>query len=144
MRLRLLPFSTRYAAQDLTGNIFRDYKLTASDKSYTLELNDFRLFNINDMEGEDGKVRKVNIGPSVTFKLRDETGQALEYQNYMTPINIKGQQYLVSGVRASPGAPFEYLHPPLDSKGSTQRFMRFLADLAESGPGQCGGTGHYA
>lgn len=127
--LRLHPFSSQYAPQDMEGNIFRDYNLSSSDKKYTLELKDFRLFNINDMEGADGKVKKQNIGPSVTFKLRDETGQAMEYQNYMNPVTIKGQNYFISGVRASPNEPFRYLHIPVDANGGVERFMRFLSDL---------------
>jgi cytochrome c biogenesis protein len=129
--LHLLPFNNRYTAQNLEGNIFRDYNLTSSDKKYKLELGDFRLFNINDMEDANGKPKKVNIGPSVTFKLRDETGQAMEYQNYMNPVNIKGQYYLISGLRTSPGEPFRYLHIPLDAKGSPSRFMHFLSNLQD-------------
>ncbi|WML91910.1 cytochrome c biogenesis protein ResB [Thiothrix lacustris] len=129
VKLRLQPFSTRYAAQDLDGKIFGDYKLTSSDQQYTLELKDFRLFNINDMEGDEGKVTKKNVGPSITFKLRDATGQAIEYQNYMNPVSIKGQYYYISGVRTSPGEPFRYLHIPLDPKGSKDRFFKFLTNM---------------
>jgi cytochrome c biogenesis protein len=132
VNLRLHPFSSQYAAQDVEGNIFRDYKLSSSAQSYTLELKDFRLFNINDMEDASGKVKKRNIGPSVTFKLRDATGQATEYQNYMSPVNLKGQNYFISGMRASPGEPFRYLHIPLDAKGSVDRFMLFLSNLQNS------------
>lgn len=127
--LRLYPFSNQYAPQDIEGNIFRDYTLSSSDKKYTLELNDFRLFNINDMEDADGKVKKQNVGPSVTFKLRDETGQAMEYQNYMNPITIKGKNYFISGVRTSLNEPFRYLHIPVDANGGLERFTRFLSDL---------------
>ncbi|MDD5393296.1 MAG: cytochrome c biogenesis protein ResB [Thiothrix sp.] len=129
INLRLHPFNSQFAVQDVEGNIFRDYKLSSSTQNYTLELKDFRLFNINDMEEPDGKVKKRNIGPSITFKLRDATGQAMEYQNYMNPVNIKGQNYLISGVRSSPADPFRYLHIPVDTKGGTGRFMRFLSDL---------------
>ncbi|OQX06670.1 MAG: cytochrome C biogenesis protein ResB [Thiothrix lacustris] len=129
VKLRLHPFSSRYAAQDVEGKIFGDYKLTSSDQQYTLELKDFRLFNINDMEDETGQVKKKNIGPSITFKLRDATGQAMEYQNYMNPVSIKGQIYYLSGVRASPAEPFRYLHIPVDSKGGMERFMRFLSNM---------------
>ncbi|QTR53546.1 cytochrome c biogenesis protein ResB [Thiothrix unzii] len=128
VNLHLHPFSTRYAAQDMQGNVFRDYNLSSSDKKYKLEINDFRLFNINDIE-EDGKAKKKNIGPSVTFKLRDETGQAMEYQNYMNPVTIKGQHYFISGVRTTPNEPFRYLHIPVDPKGGMERFMRFLSDM---------------
>lgn len=129
VKLRLLPFNSHYAPQELDGNIFRDYNLTSSDKQYKLELTDFRLFNINDMENAEGKVEKHNIGPSVTFKLRDATGQAMEYQNYMNPVEIKGQLYYISGVRSTPNEPFRYLHIPLDPKGGAERFMRFLANM---------------
>jgi cytochrome c biogenesis protein len=81
------------------------------------------------MEGDEGKVTKKNVGPSITFKLRDATGQAIEYQNYMNPVSIKGQYYYISGVRTSPGEPFRYLHIPLDPKGSKDRFFKFLTNM---------------
>lgn len=132
VKLRLLPFNSRYAPQDLDGKIFRDYNLKSSDQQFTLELTDFRLFNINDMEDAEGKVKKQNIGPSITFKLRDATGQAMEYQNYMNPVSIKGQTYYISGVRSTPAEPFRYLHIPVDPKGGTERFMRFLSNMQDA------------
>lgn len=129
VNLRLHPFSNQYTTQDLQGNIFRDYNLTSSSQQYKLELTDFRLFNINDMEQDDGTTKKINLGPSVTFKLRDATGQAMEYQNYMNPVDIKGQIYYISGVRSTPAEPFRYLHIPVDPKGGMDRFMRFLSNM---------------
>lgn len=131
LKLRLHPFSSQYAAQDLDGNVFRNYNLSNGEQQYKLELNDFRLFNINDMEDAKGKVKKTNIGPSITFKLRDATGQAMEYQNYMNPVSIKGQNYYISGVRTTPNEPFRYLHIPVDPKGGTERFMRFLSNMQD-------------
>lgn len=43
----------------LTGNVFRNYKVASTDKKYTLELTDFRLFNINDMEDANGNLLNV-------------------------------------------------------------------------------------
>ncbi|MEZ5451845.1 MAG: cytochrome c biogenesis protein ResB [Thiothrix sp.] len=129
VKLRLHPFSTQYATQDIEGKVFQDYNLSSSTQQYKLELNDFRLFNINDMEQADGKIKKQNIGPSITFKLRDATGQAMEYQNYMNPVSIKGQNYYISGVRGSPAEPFRYLHIPVGPKGGVDRFMKFLANM---------------
>lgn len=128
-KLRLHSLSNRYASQDVDGKIFRDYTLTSSDQQYKLELNDFRLFNINDMEDGTGNIEKENVGPSITFKLRDVTGQAMEYQNYMNPLSIRGQNYYISGVRTTPNEPFRYLHIPVDPKGSMERFMRFLSNM---------------
>ena len=132
LNMTLYPFSTRYAKQDLSGNVFKDYELSSTDRKYTLELDDFRFFNINDMEEPDGTTKKRNVGPSITFKLRDATGQAMEYQNYMNPVSIQGHNYFVSGLRTSPGEPFHYLHIPVDSKGGVERFMRFLSDLQDA------------
>jgi len=129
VKLRLNPFSSKYAAQDVEGKIFGDYKLSSSDRKFHLELTDFRLFNINDVDLPDGKTKKQNVGPSITFKLRDESGQATEYQNYMNPVPVGGKSYFISGVRGSPAEPFRYLHIPIDSKGSIDRFMRFLSNL---------------
>lgn len=129
VKLRLLPFANPNAPEELDGRIFRDYSLSHSGQTFRLELTDFRLFNINDMETADGKVEKRNIGPSVTFKLRDATGQAKEYQNYMNPVEIKGQFYYISGVRDTPNEPFRYLHIPLDAQGGMGRFNRFLANI---------------
>jgi cytochrome c biogenesis protein len=43
-----------------------------------------------------------NVGPSVSYKLRDKTGQAREYQNYMQPVTIDGATVFLAGMRASP------------------------------------------
>ncbi|MDR2690582.1 MAG: cytochrome c biogenesis protein ResB [Azoarcus sp.] len=56
----------------------------------------------------------TNVGPSYSFKLRDSAGQALEFNNYMLPIQLEGRWYLFSGVRASQAEPFRYLRIPLD------------------------------
>lgn len=129
INFKMHPFDAQTPAVDLQGKVFRDYPLTHNGQQFTLEVNDFRLFNINDMEQDDGSFEKQNIGPSVTFKLRDATGQALEYQNYMNPITLKGQHYFISGVRTSQAEPFRYLHIPVDSTGGLGRFMRFLANI---------------
>jgi cytochrome c biogenesis protein len=55
-----------------------------------------------------------NIGPSVTFKLRDKQGQAVEFHHYMAPIQQDGVSYLVAGVRSKVSEPFQYLRLPLD------------------------------
>src|SRR5690606_20885444 len=39
----------------------------------------------------------VNVGPSVTYKLRDNAGQAREYQNYMMPVTLGGQPVFLLG-----------------------------------------------
>lgn len=71
----------------------------------------------------------TNIGPSITYKLRDEAGQAREFQNYMLPIDVDGGRYFLAGVRDTPAESFKYLRLPVDEKGELDGFMRFRAAL---------------
>jgi cytochrome c biogenesis protein len=43
-----------------------------------------------------------NVGPSVTYKLRDAAGQAREFNNYMLPVELDGQRVFLAGVRDTP------------------------------------------
>jgi cytochrome c biogenesis protein len=100
--------------------------------SYTVEWSGFRPFNVENISaGQDVRaVNKAesfnekfsvgldkhlgsaaknahnkdlkNVGPSVQYKLRDKTGQAREYQNYMQPVTIDGATVFLAGMRVSP------------------------------------------
>jgi len=70
-----------------------------------------------------------NVGPSVQYKLRDKTGQAREYHNYMQPVLIDGAYVFLSGMRDSPGDPFRYLRIPADDNDSMDEWMRIRAAL---------------
>ena len=51
-----------------------------------------------------------NVGPSVSYKLRDAAGQAREYHNYMLPVDTgDGTPVFLLGVREAPSEPFRYL-----------------------------------
>ena len=77
----------------------------------------------------DANNRFMNVGPSVTYKLRDSAGQAKEFHNYMLPIALEGGQYYLAGVRESPAEPFQYLRIPADETGQLDGFMRLRAAL---------------
>ncbi|GGY09604.1 cytochrome c biogenesis protein ResB [Massilia dura] len=70
-----------------------------------------------------------NVGPSVQYKVRDQTGQAREFQNYMQPVTLDGMPMFLSGVRASPADPFSYLRIPADDEHSVRDWMRLRAAL---------------
>jgi cytochrome c biogenesis protein len=70
-----------------------------------------------------GDKKLVNIGPSVTYKLRDAAGQAREFQNYMAPVELDGQAIFLWGVRDSPAEAFRYLRVPADENMSMQGWM---------------------
>ena len=64
-----------------------------------------------------------NVGPSVQYKLRDKTGQAREFNNYMLPVTIDGAEIFLAGLRDSPA----------DEKNSMNEWMRLRAALSDSG-----------
>ena len=110
--------------------IFNNFKMTAGGEALTAEMTDFRLFNINEVAQEDGSTAQKNIGPSFTFKLRDSSGAAKEFINYMLPNTAEGVTTYMSGVRSDPTEPFRYLHLPVAENG-VDRFMQLLSKLAE-------------
>ncbi|MFN2309075.1 MAG: cytochrome c biogenesis protein ResB [Gammaproteobacteria bacterium] len=111
---------------DFDGAIFEDIGVETSQGQMTLELGDFRLFNLNPApEGSEKKF--INHGPNYTFKLRNAAGEAREYENYMLPVEFGGRRYFLSGVRSEISEPFSYLHLPADPKGGLERFLSFNA-----------------
>ena len=81
------------------------------------------------------KTRKElrNVGPSITYKLRDAAGQAREYHNYMLPVKIEedGAAVYMLGMRDSPTETFRYLRIPVDAEGNIDGFLRLKAALQD-------------
>ena len=127
---------------------------------YVVEWSGFRPFNVENMGGQDARAVKQgdglneqlaatfskhtgsaaknvnnkelkNVGPSVQYKLRDSTGQAREYQNYMSPVTIDGAQVYLTGMRTTEAEPFRYLRIPADDEHSVRDWMRLRAALAD-------------
>lgn len=66
-----------------------------------------------------------NIGPSVGYKLRDASGQAREFQNYMLPVDTgEGQPVFLLGVRENQADQMRYLRVPADPEGTMNTFMQ--------------------
>ncbi len=133
--------SPQMAPVDIKGVSTASQPLKANGKDYTLEFGDLRVFNVENMgtgpqaektlqdrmkDAREVKHEKQlrNLGPSITFKLRDRQGQAVEFHHYMAPIQQDGASYLVAGVRNKVSDPFQYLRIPVDDELSINRFMR--------------------
>lgn len=114
------------------GNVFGKYELNTAAGKRRLEIDDFRMFNIDQVPGAAGKTKPRNLGPSVTFKLRNPQGEAKQYMNYFVPQAIDGQLYYLSGVRNSPSEPYRFLHIPAGPHGGVQRFMQFAGALHDT------------
>ncbi|WP_295955744.1 cytochrome c biogenesis protein ResB [Rhodoferax sp.] len=73
-----------------------------------------------------------NVGPSITYKLRDAAGQAREFHNYMLPVDTgDGVPVYLLGMRENPADTFRYLRIPVDSEGSMDSFARLRAGLLD-------------
>jgi cytochrome c biogenesis protein len=72
-----------------------------------------------------------NVGPSVQYKLRDKTGQAREYLNYMQPVTLEGHEVFLAGVRNNPSDQFSFLRIPADDEHGLREWMRLRAALAD-------------
>ncbi len=122
------PLDATNKAEPIKGTIGSNVPMQAGDNEYMLELDDFKMFNIFPLpEGDPSGKKNQNYGPSVVFKLRAANGEAREYVNYLTPIVFDGRPFFLSGMRASTGEEYKFLHLPADDKGEVGRFMRFLA-----------------
>ena len=162
VRLRARPLVPGAAPFDIEGVIGGSAQLAAGKlpEAMTLEFSALRVLNVENM-GEEGNtsgadVRRVdlrgsiesrlgagnktvtrrelrNVGPSISYKLRDAAGQAREFNNYMLPIDMGDGQlpvYLL-GVRETPAEPFRYLRVPIDSEGGMEGFLRLRLALAD-------------
>ena len=144
---------------EVKGSVGTSQTMTSGNDKRTLEITNLRTINVENF-GEDGKgdqgvdVRKVdlqqalqanlgsaqnkkehqlrNVGPSVTYKLRDSSGQAREFNNYMLPINSgEGVPEFMFGVRSDTAEPFRYLRVPADEKGELNEFLRLRDALQD-------------
>ncbi len=139
------------------GEVGRTTPLMGSGGSqYTIEWSGFRPFNVENVAGNGQDVRAVNqmktlqerldkqlgsaanpgknkdlknVGPSVQYKLRDKNGQAREFNNYMIPVKVDGNEVFLAGVRESPAEGFRYLRIPADDKGTINEWMRLRAAI---------------
>jgi cytochrome c biogenesis protein len=144
----------------LEGRVGEVLKLDVGDDSWKLELVGFRPFNIEnvgDAESADtasiatdtGSMDRLrqgfgsaapsaakkdlrNVGPSFQYKLRDAAGQALEYNNYMLPLQLDGRWFLASGVRESPSEPFRFLRLPLDENATLEQYLALRGVMLDS------------
>jgi cytochrome c biogenesis protein len=82
----------------------------------------------------DGKKNLRNVGPSVSYKLRDAAGQAREFNNYMLPVDTgDGNPVFLLGSRELPSEAFRYVRVPADDQGSIDGFARLRAALQDDG-----------
>lgn len=119
-------FSDKAQTVPMTGTVSQKTKLGEGADTLTVEFDNFRLFNILNLS-PDGRGKPRNVGPNITYKVRNSQGQANEYETYMQPLQLDGRWYFVSGMRAALQEDFKYLRIPADEDLSLQGFMNLRA-----------------
>ncbi|AOS77867.1 MULTISPECIES: cytochrome c biogenesis protein ResB [Hydrogenophaga] len=154
VKLKAVPINGHARSFEVEGNIGGSTELSNGDEKLGLEFTSLRVINVENFSATGGgaDVRKVdlresiesrlgaahktvtektlrNVGPSVTYKLRDAAGQAVEYHNYMLPVELDGQRVYLLGLRDTPQESFRYLRVPADENDSLDGFVRLRAAL---------------
>ncbi len=90
---------------------------------------------LNNRLGSGAKTSKTtnlkNVGPSIQYKLRDASGQAREFSNYMQPLFIDGMPMFMMGMRESAAQEFRYLRIPADAKLSLNEWLMLRTVLQD-------------
>ena len=161
VKLRAIPMAAATRPFEVDGTIGGSTELSNGPEKMSLEFTGLRVINVENMSGngtggQGVDVRKVdlrsaidqrmgagnkttetkelrNVGPSVSYKLRDAAGQAREYNNYMLPVDAgDGVPVFLLGMRENPSEPYRYLRPPADENGELEGFMRLRLALADA------------
>ena len=149
--LQAVPMGQASKPFEVTGTIGSSTELSNGRDKLTLEFTGLRVINVENMAGKSGATTDVravdlrssiearlgsadktvtqkhlrNVGPSVSYKLRDAAGQAREYNNYMVPVDTgDGVRVFLLGMRESPSEPYRYLRLPVDENESLAGFVR--------------------
>ena len=158
VKLQAVPLNRPTRPFEIEGTIGSSSALSNGDDKLMLEYTGLRTINVENFAGVNPAtgldVRKVdlrssiesrlgsghktatektlrNVGPSITYKLRDAAGQAVEYHNYMLPMEIEGARIYLLGLRETPAEPFRYLRVPVDENDSMDGFVRLRAALGD-------------
>ena len=161
VKLKAVPINGGHSFE-VAGTIGGNTQLSKGQgegaEKMTLEFTGLRVINVENFGANTGSgtdVRKVNVGsalesqlgaanksptrkelrnvgPSVSYKLRDAAGQAREFNNYMLPVDMgDGVPVFLMGVRDTPAEPFRYLRVPADDQGGLDGFVRLRLALLD-------------
>ena len=157
VKLRSVPMDGVGQPFEIEGHIGGSSEITNGNEKLTLEYTGLRVINVENLSNEESSVdvRKVdlrqaltdrlgaadkttttrelrNVGPSISYKLRDAAGQAREFHNYMLPVDTgDGLPVFLMGVRETPAEQFRYLRMPADDDLSMQGFLGMRAALLD-------------
>jgi len=158
LKLRVHPLQAGVHSFDLEGTVGMHTTIERPGESLRVEFSGLRVINVNnfafDAEGvadapngaPGGMLQSLrghlgsgahvpvardlrNIGPSVTYMIRDEAGQAIEFHNYMLPFELDGHRVFLAGTRNTPNEDFRYLRIPADAQDSMETWLQLRRAL---------------
>ncbi|MBT9594533.1 MAG: cytochrome c biogenesis protein ResB [Vitreoscilla sp.] len=158
VKLRAVPLRAGAGAFEIDTNVGGGTTLGNGSEQLRLEVTGLKVINVENLaDAQQGAtdVRKVdltatlekhlgsgvnpnktktlrNIGPAVTYRLRDSAGQAREFHNYMVPVELEGQRVFLAGVRDTPAESFRYLRIPADEQGNLDGWLRLRTALGDA------------
>jgi cytochrome c biogenesis protein len=152
------PNEPTFELQGVVGGVSQLSRSAVGAELLTVEYTGLRVINVENFAGEGSTevdVRKVdlrasldarmgaanktnspknlrNVGPSASYKLRDAAGQAIEFNNYLLPVDTgDGSAVFLLGVRTTPAESFRYLRIPADEQGTMDEFFRLRQALLD-------------
>lgn len=146
VHLNLMSASPGSAAQRIDGVVGNGTPLLLNGEPYTLEFTELRAINVFANEnapnadnrawsnwngrGKPGD-RVRDVGPSLTFRLRDKLGQADEWNVYQRPAAIDGASYFLVGHRGLRDDSLHYARLPADAAGSLATYQHLVQGLGD-------------
>jgi len=124
LSLTLLSLFDEFKPTGLSSEVYKQN----DNENYVFEFDDFREFNIFQVKTNNALATK-NIGPSVVYKFRNSSGQALEYQTYQNPIPENDKFYFMSGMREDLQSEFRFLRIPADNNLEISSYQMFVKNL---------------
>ena len=128
LSLTLLSLFDEFKPTGLSSEVYKQNEFNTDNENYVFEFDDFREFNIFQVKTNNALATK-NIGPSVVYKFRNSSGQALEYQTYQNPIPENDKFYFMSGMREDLQSEFRFLRIPADNNLEISSYQMFVKNL---------------
>lgn len=133
------------APMPISGKIGGSSPLLIDNQPLTIEFTDFRPTNVfeNSDDGTRSRPdwftqavagnRMRDVGASLAFKLRNQAGQADDWNVYMKPIEIDLARYFVISKREPRNGLWHTVRLPLDRDDSLASYRHFAAGLKNDG-----------
>ncbi|MBS1174289.1 MAG: ccsB [Burkholderiaceae bacterium] len=150
MHLKVHPlFGAQTVSKNIDAQVGGQSEFPFGTKKYKLEWRGFKPINVfptnENAKGSTteafthamnpkGETKQFqNFGASVTYVLRDDAGNAVEYVQYASPVILDDAPVFITARRDSLEQDYQYFRIPADADVGLADFMRLRAALADEG-----------